>query len=191
MKVIAFNGSGRKDGNTAILLNVVLEELSKEGIETQLIQLAGKAPRGCIACYKCFENKDRKCAVTTDELNEYLAKMIGADGILLGSPVYFADATAGIKALIERCGMVSRANGDLFKRKVGAAVAAVRRAGAIRTFDTLNHLFQHAQMFVVGSSYWNVGIGRDPGAVKEDAEAIRTMQTLGQNMAWLLKKIHG
>jgi len=191
MKVIAFNGSGRKDGNTALLLNVVLDELLKEGIETQLIQLAGKAPRGCIACYKCFENKDRKCAVTTDELNEYLAKMIGADGILLGSPVYFADATAGIKALIERCGMVSTANGGLFKRKVGAAVAAVRRAGAIRTFDTLNHLFQHGQMIVVGSSYWNVGIGRDPGAVKEDAEAMRTMQTLGQNMAWLLKKIHG
>ncbi len=191
MKVVAFNGSGRKDGNTALLLNVVLDELSKEGIGTELIQLAGKAPRGCIACYKCFENKDRRCAVTTDELNEYLGKMIEADGILLGSPVYFADATAGIKALIERCGMVSTANGGLFKRKVGAAVAAVRRAGAIRTFDTLNHLFQHGQMIVVGSSYWNVGIGRDPGAVKEDAEAMRTMQTLGQNMAWLLKKIHG
>lgn len=191
MKVIAFNGSGRKDGNTAILLKVVLDELSNAGIETEMIQLAGKAPRGCIACYKCFENKDRKCAVTTDELNEYLAKMVEADGILLGSPVYFADATAGIKALIERCGMVSAANGGLFKRKVGAAVAAVRRAGAIRTFDTMNHLFQHGQMIVVGSSYWNVGIGRDPGAVKEDAEGIRTMQTLGQNMAWLLKKIHG
>jgi multimeric flavodoxin WrbA len=190
MKVIAFNGSGRKDGNTAILLNVVIEELSKEDIETELIQLAGKAPQGCIACYKCFEKKDQKCAVTTDRLNDYLSKMIEADGILLGSPVYFADATAGIKALIERCGMVSTANGGLFKRKVGAAVAAVRRAGAIRTFDTLNHLFQHGQMIVVGSSYWNVGMGRDPGQVKEDAEAIRTMQTLGQNMAWLLKKIH-
>jgi multimeric flavodoxin WrbA len=190
MKVVAFNGSGRKDGNTAILLNVVLGELSKEGIETELIQLAGKAPQGCIACYKCFDNKDQKCAVTTDRLNEYLAKMIEADGILLGSPVYFADATAGIKALIERCGMVSGANGGLLKRKVGAAVAAVRRAGAIHTFDTLNHLFQHAQMIIVGSSYWNVGIGRDPGQVKEDAEAIRTMETLGKNMAWLLKKIH-
>jgi len=189
MKVIAFNGSGRKDGNTAILLNVVLEELSKEGVETELIQLAGKAPHGCIACYKCFENKDRKCAVTKDSLNDYLTKMIEADGILLGSPVYFADASAAIKALIERCGMVSTANGGLFKRKVGAAVAAVRRAGAIRAFDTMNHLFQHGQMIVVGSSYWNVGIGRDPGAVKEDAEAIRTMQTLGQNIAWLLKKI--
>jgi multimeric flavodoxin WrbA len=110
MKVIAFNGSGRKDGNTAILLNVVLGELSNEGIETELVQLAGNSPHGCIACYKCFENKDQKCAVSTDSINEYLAKMIEADGILLGSPVYFADATAGIKALIERCGMVSAAN---------------------------------------------------------------------------------
>ena len=191
MKVIAFNGSGRKDGNTAILLNVVLEEVSKEGIETELIQLAGKAPQGCIACYKCFEKKDQKCAVTKDTLNEYLAKMIEAEGIVLGSPVYFADATAGIKALVERCGMVSTANGGLFKRKVGAAVAAVRRAGAMRTFDTLNHLFQHQQMIVVGSSYWNVGMGRDPGHVKDDAEGLRTMQVLGQNMAWLLKKIRG
>ena len=141
MKAIAFNGSARKDGNTAILLNAVLGELSNEGIETELIQLAGRSPQGCIACYKCFENKDQKCAATTDSLNEYLAKMIEADGILLGSPVYFADATAGIKALIERCGMVSTANGGLFKRKVGAAVAAVRRAGAVCTFDTLNHLF--------------------------------------------------
>ena len=190
MKVVAFNGSGRKDGNTCILLNIVLGELTKEGIETELIQLAGKAPQGCIACYKCFDNKDQKCAVTTDRLNEYLAKMIEADGILLGSPVYFADASASIKALIERCGMVSGANGGLLKRKAGAAVAAVRRAGAIRAFDTMNHLFQHAQMIIVGSSYWNLGIGRDPGQVKDDGEATRTMETLGKNMAWLLKKIH-
>jgi multimeric flavodoxin WrbA len=189
MKVVAFNGSGRKDGNTAILLNAVLSEISKEGIGTEMIQLAGKAPQGCIACYKCFEKKDGKCAVTKDLLNEFLAKMIEADGILLGSPVYFADATAGIKALIERCGMVSTANGGLFKRKVGAAVAAVRRAGAVHSFDTMNHLFEHQQMIIVGSSYWNVGMGRDPGQVKDDAEGLRTMQALGQNMAWLLKKI--
>jgi multimeric flavodoxin WrbA len=116
--------------------------------------------------------------------------MIEADGMVLGSPVYFADATAGIKALIERCGMVSAANGGLFTRKVGAAVAAVRRAGAIRAFDTMNYLFQHGQMIVVGSSYWNVGIGRNPGQVKDDAEGLQTMETLGKNMAWLLKKIH-
>lgn len=189
MKVIAFNGSARKNGNTAILLNTVLDELKKEGIETELVQLAGKAPKGCIACYKCMKNKDSKCAVTDDKLNEYLAKILDAEGVLLGSPVYFTDATAGIKALIERCGMVAMANGGLLKRKVGAGVAVARRAGAIRTFTTLNSLFLHAQMIVVGSSYWNVAIGRNPGDAEKDAEGIQTMKTLGQNMAWLMKKI--
>ena len=189
MKVIAFNGSARKNGNTAILLNTVLDELKKDGIETELVQLAGKAPKGCVACFKCMKNKDRKCAVTDDHLNEYLAKLLDAEGILLGSPVYFTDATAGIKALIERCGMVAMANGGLLKRKVGAGVAVARRAGAIRTFTTLNSLFLHAQMIVVGSSYWNVAIGRDPGDAEKDAEGIQTMKTLGQNMAWLMKKI--
>jgi multimeric flavodoxin WrbA len=190
MKVIAFNGSGRKNGNTAILLQTVLNELLQEGIETEFIQLAGKPLQGCIACYKCFENKDQKCSVTTDSLNEYLAKMIESDGILLGSPVYITDITAGMKALIERCGLVSTANGGLFQRKVGAAVVAMRRAGAIRTFDTLNHLFLNNQMIIPGSTYWNVGIGRDPGQVKDDQEGIQTMKTLGKNMAWLLKKLH-
>jgi multimeric flavodoxin WrbA len=190
MKVIAFNGSARKNGNTAILLNTVLSELKGEGIETELVQLAARAPKGCVACYKCMKNKDRKCAVTDDSLNEYLAKALDADGILLGSPVYFTDATAGIKALIERFGMVSMANGGLLKRKVGAAVAVARRAGAIRTFTSLNSLFLHAQMIVVGSSYWNVGIGRDPGEVEKDAEGIQTMKTLGQNMAWVMKRLY-
>jgi multimeric flavodoxin WrbA len=190
MKVVAFNGSSRKDGNTAILLGTVLGELAREGIETELIQMAGKPLQGCMACYKCFENKDRKCSVNSDKLNEYLGKMIEADGMVLGSPVYYADATATIKALIERCGFVSAANGGLFTHKVGAAVAAVRRAGAIRTFDTLNHLFQYSQMFIVGSTYWNIGIGRNPGEVKDDIEGIRTMENLGKNMAWLLKNIH-
>lgn len=189
MKVVAFNGSGRKDGNTTVLLQTVLEELAKEGIETELIQLAGAPLQGCIACYKCFQNKDRKCAVTDDKFNEYLEKIIEANGILLGSPVYFADVSASMKALIERCGFVSTANNGLLTRKVGASVAAVRRAGAIRTFDTMNHLFQYSQMFIVGSTYWNVGIGRGPGHVKEDAEGIKTMENLGRNMAWLLKKI--
>ena len=190
MKVVAFNGSSRKDGNTAILLNTVLAELEKEGMETELVQLAGSPLQGCIACFKCFENKDKRCAVTKDKLNEYLEKMISADGIVLGTPVYYADASATIKALIERCGFVSAANGGLFIHKAGAAVAAVRRAGAIRAFDTLNHLFQYSQMFVVGSTYWNVGIGRNPGDVKNDEEGLKTMENLGKNMAWLLKKIH-
>jgi len=190
MRVVAFNGSGRKNGNTAILLETVLAELSQEGIGTEFIQLSGKSLQGCMACYKCFKNRDQKCSVTTDNLNEYLAKMIESDGILLGSPVYFTDVTAGMKALIERCGLVSTANGGLFKRKVGAAVVAVRRAGAIRTFDTLNHLFLYNEMIVPGSTYWNVGIGRDPGQVRDDPEGIQTMKNLGKNMAWLIKKLH-
>jgi multimeric flavodoxin WrbA len=190
MKVIAFNGSGRKDGNTAQLLQMVIDELEKENIETELNQLAGKRLEGCIACYKCFQNKDKQCSIDSDDLNAFLAKMIESDGILLGSPVYFADLTSNIKALIDRAGLVSTANGGLLKRKVGAAVAAVRRAGAVRTFDSMNHLFLYSQMIVPGSSYWNVGIGLQPGDVQEDQEGMRTMQTLGENMAWLLKKIN-
>ena len=189
MKVLAFNGSARKNGNTATLLNTVLEVMASEGIETELIQLGAKPPRGCISCFKCMQNKDQKCAVTDDKLNEYMAKALDADGILLGSPVYFTDATAGARALIERFGMVAMANGGLLKRKVGAAVAVARRAGAIRTFTSLNSLFLHAQMIVVGSSYWNIGIGMNPGDVEKDAEGIQTMQTLGRNMAWVMKKI--
>jgi len=191
MKVVAFNGSARKDGNTAILLNYALTELQKEGIKTELVQLAGKNIRGCIACRKCFEKKDKRCSgVTNDIVNECIEKMIEADAIILGSPVYYSDLTAGMKALIERAGFVSRANDELFKRKVGAAVVAVRRAGAIHAFDSINHFFLITQMIVPGSDYWNVGIGRDIGEAEADVEGIQTMKTLGQNMAWLLKKLH-
>jgi len=190
MKVVAFNGSSRKDGNTAILLNLVLDQLKEERIETKLVQLAGEALSGCIACYKCAENRDQKCAVVKDRLNEYIAMMKEAQGILLGSPTYIADMTANMKALIERCTIVSRNNGDLFKRKVGAAVIAVRRAGSTHVLSSMNYFFLLNQMIVPGSSYWNMAIGRNPGEVKNDAEGIQTMKTLGQNMAWLVKKIH-
>lgn len=189
MKVVAFNGSARKGGNTATLLKQVLEEIAREGIETELIELAGRAVPGCIACYKCFERKNRQCAVDNDIINEAIARMSEADGILLGSPTYFADVSASMKGLIERCGMVSRANGDMFKRKVGAGVVAVRRAGASHVFSSLNNFFTIGQMIIVGSSYWNIGIGRDPGEVLNDQEGIKTMQDLGRNMAWLIKKI--
>jgi multimeric flavodoxin WrbA len=191
MHVVAFNGSPRKDGNTTRLINCVLEELQSEGIGTELVQLGGSRLRGCIACYKCRENRDGRCTLDDDALNEYVAKMVAADGIILGSPTYFADVTAEMKALIDRAGFVTRANGDLLKRKVGAAVVAVRRAGSIHVFDTLNHFFLIGQMIVPGSSYWNLGIGREKGQVEEDAEGMRTMSTLGQNMAWLLKTMRG
>lgn len=189
MKVIAINGSARKQGNTAILINHVFSELEKEGVETELIELAGKKIRGCTACYKCFDNKDRKCAVKNDIVNDCIEKMAEADGIILGSPTYFADITSEMKALIERAGFTSMANGSMFKRKVGAAVVAVRRGGAIHAFDSINHFFHINQMIVPGSSYWNMGMGREIGDVDKDEEGIRNMKNLGENMAWLLKKI--
>lgn len=189
IKVIAFNGSARKDGNTAILIKQVLGELEKEGIETELIQLAGTQVQGCIACSECKETLDQRCAVTSDSVNEYIAKMLEADGIILGSPTYFADLTPELKALIDRAGIVARANGDMFRRKVGAAVVTMRRAGAIHAFDSINHFFFIGQMIVPGSSYWNIGIGHAIGEVQNDAEGMATMTTLGKNMAWLLKKL--
>lgn len=191
MKVVAFSGSARKGGNTAQLLNLALAELAAHGIETELVELAGQPIHGCIACYKCFKEKNRRCAVEKDIINDCIAKMDAADGILLGSPTYFADVSASMKALIERCGMVSRANGDMFKRKVGAGVVAVRRAGAYHVFSSLNAFFLIGQMIVVGSSYWNIGIGREVGEVAGDAEGVKTMKDLGQNMAWLLEKVRG
>ena len=189
MKVIAFSGSARKDGNTAILLSMVLDELKAAGIETELYQLAGKPIQGCIACMKCFENKNKRCAVDKDIVNECIQKMVEADGILLGSPTYFADLSASMKALIERAGMVGRANSDLYQRKVGGGVVAVRRAGAYHVFSSLNAFFLIGQMIVPGSSYWNLAHGRLPGEVKTDEEGVKTMKQLGQNMAWLMKQL--
>lgn len=189
MKVVALNGSARKDGNTAILINLVFDELKKEGIETELIQLAGNPIAGCIACYKCFKNKNRRCSVDKDMLNDIIEKMLKADGIILGSPTYFSDVSSGMRAFIERCGFVARANDYMFKYKVGAGVVAVRRAGAIPAFNSLMLFLHYMQMMIPGSSYWNIAIGRDPGEVLKDEEGVQTMKTLGQNMAWLLKKV--
>ena len=188
MKVVAFNGSPRQEGNTATLLGVVLMELHSQGIETELVHLKGPLS-GCIACFQCFEKKDGRCAQKKDMINECIEKMSGADGIILGSPTYFADLTPELKALIDRAGFVAKANGDMFKRKAGAAVVAVRRAGAIHVFDSINHFFLISQMIIPGSSYWNIGMGLQEKDVEKDAEGIEIMRTLGQNMGWLLKKI--
>jgi len=189
MKAIAFNGSARKDGNTTMLLKRVLEVLKTEGFETELIQLAGQQLRGCNTCRACYETKNKLCIIENDNVNEYITKMTEADCIILGSPVYFSMMTPELKALIDRAGYVAKANNDMFKHKVGAAVVAVRRAGAILTFDAINNFFLISQMIVPGASYWNIGIGRNKGEVENDLEALRTMDNLGQNMAWLIKKI--
>ncbi|MHC4289125.1 MAG: flavodoxin family protein [Planctomycetota bacterium] len=189
MKVLGINGSPRKGGNTEILIRKVFEPLEAAGIETELIQIGGRAVRGCIACFKCRELNNGTCVITNDPINEILEKMREADGIILGSPTYFTDVTAEMKALIDRAGFVSYSNGAL-KRKVGAAVVAVRRGGATHVFDTLNHFFQINQMFVVGSTYWNMCYGLQPGEVSDDEEGMTNMTNLGESMAFLLKKLN-
>ena len=190
MKVVAFNGSPRKKGNTELLIKEVLKVLEEKGIETELIQVGGKKVNGCIACMKCRKKKDGKCHQDNDLINECIRKMIKADGIIIGSPTYFADLTSETKALIDVAGYAIRGAGNPLKRKIGAAVVAVRRAGAIHTFDSINHFFLINEMIVPGSSYWNIGLGLAPGDVKTDDEGLMTMQTLGANMAWLMKKIN-
>lgn len=189
MKVIAFNGSPRVNGNTHQALEMVLEELRKEGIETELIDICREDMHACRACGACKRNMDEKCIMGDDRLNEYVQKVKAADGILIGSPVYFGSMTAQTKALIDRLGYIAMANGAMFKRKVGAALAINRRAGALCTFDEINKLFLISQMIVPGSSYWNVGNALKPGDIASDEEGERIFRTLGQNMAWLLKKL--
>jgi multimeric flavodoxin WrbA len=188
MKVVGFNGSPRRDGNTSILIRRVFQELEQAGIQTESVQLSDKEIRGCIACYKCIENKDQRCAVKDDAANEYIAKILEADGVLLGSPVYFADLTPEMKALIDRTGFVSRANGGLYKNKVGASLIAVRRTGAIHTMDSMNHFFLSAEMVIAGRA---ICLGREKGEVEKDKEGMKMVRALGQRMAWLLKKLHG
>ena len=189
MKVIAFNGSSRKDGNTATLIERVLQVLKSKKIATELVQLAGTQIKGCNACRTCYSTKNKRCIIEDDKVNEYIQKMIEADGIILGAPVYFSMMTPEMKALIDRARYVSRANDGLFKRKIGAAVVAVRRAGGISTFDAINHFFLISQMIVPGSSYWNIGVGSKKGDVENDEEGMKTMEDLGTNIAWLIMKL--
>ncbi len=190
MKVVIFNGSPRKEGNTHQCLQIVIKELENFGIECEYIWIGMDKIQGCISCYQCAKNRDKRCGVNTDKLNEYLEKMIEADGIILGSPTYFADVSTRMKALIERAGLVSKINGGLLKHKIGAAVVAVRRAGATHVFSSINYFFLISQMFVVGSSYWNLGIGLNPGDIMNDKEGITTFKDLGQNFAFLLQKLN-
>ena len=189
MKIVAFNGSARKDGNTALLLKRVLRGLETEGFKTELVQLAGEQISGCTGCRTCFKTRNNRCTIETDKVNLYIRKMMKADGIILGSPTYFGMMSPQTKALIDRSGYVARAQPDMLKRKVGAAVVAVRRAGGMTTFDALNHFFLINQMIVPGSSYWNIGIGNKKGEVEKDEEGMKTMDDLAKNMAWLIKKI--
>jgi multimeric flavodoxin WrbA len=185
MKVVAINGSPRPGGNTEIMLKKVLEPLETAGWDTEYLRIGGKAVRGCMACMKCIEKRNGRCIIEGDAINDYLEKMCAADAIILGSPTYFADVTAELKALIDRAGFVALANGGAFSGKIGAAVVAVRRGGGTHVFDTINHMFQISSMIVPGSLYWNLGVGCQKGEVLGDEEALRNMRHLGETIAWL------
>jgi multimeric flavodoxin WrbA len=189
MKVIAFNGSPRRRGNTYMALEAVLEEVEAEGIEVELVQMGCEDIRGCKACGSCTKNKDERCVLDEDKVNDWIQMVKGADGIIIGSPTYFGGMTAQTKAFVDRVGYVCRANGNMLRRKVGAAVAVSRRAGNLNTFDEINRFFLIGEMIVPGSTYWNVVNALKLGEAAGDEEGMRTMRNLGRNVAWLVKRL--
>jgi len=190
MKVVAFNGSPRVNGNTSQSLKFVLAELESEGIETEFVQLGGRKVFGCLACGKCREVKDNRCARKDDEMNSFIQKIEEADGILIGSPTYFSNVSSEVKALIDRCGYVSGSNdGVILRGKVAAGVVSARRAGSTFAYSAINLFFGKCETIICTSNYWNMTLSRDPGDVQNDAEGIKTFQLLGKNMAKLLKQV--
>ena len=189
MKMLAFNGSPNKNGNTYHAINLVAAELEKEGIETEIVQVGDKAIRGCIACYQCLKNQDERCAIKGDEVNEWIQKMKQADAIILGSPVHYSAINGTMKSFLDRAFFVTGVNGGLLRHKVGAAVVAVRRSGGLPTFDQLNHFLNYSEMLLATSNYWNVIHGRAPGEALQDEEGMQIMRVLGKNMVWLMKLV--
>jgi multimeric flavodoxin WrbA len=187
MKVIAINGSPHKEGNTFHALNMVGTELLAAGIEFEIIHIGHKEIHGCMACNNCSKNRDEKCSQIPDIVNDCIQKMKEADGILIGSPVYYSGIAGTMKCFLDRVFYVAGSNGNLFRHKVGAALVAVRRSGGSATLDSMNHYLTYSEMILATSSYWNIIHGRSPGEVEDDAEGVQIMQTLGRNMAWLLK----
>jgi multimeric flavodoxin WrbA len=189
MYVVAFNGSPKAEGNTYHAIKIVTDALEKDGISTEIIHVGDKNIRGCIACGGCVKNLDEKCIIK-DEVNDLIQKMKNADGIIIGSPTYYASIAGTMKCFLDRAFYVGGANSGLFRHKVGASVVAVRRSGEVAVFDHLNHYFTLAEMFVPGSNYWNGIHGRAPGEALQDTEGVQTMRVLGKNMAYLMKKLN-
>ena len=192
MKVVAFNGSPRKNGNTFHSLKTVLDELEKEGIETEIVNVGGKTIKGCMGCGQCAKNRDEKCIYDKDDVNKWIQKMKEADGVILSSPVYFSAIGGTMKCFLDRAFMVTGVNDYMLRHKVGASVIAVRRSGGVPAFDQLNNYLNCSEMVLPSSNYWNVAYGLRPGDVNEDEEGKQIMRVLGKNMAWILKLIeHG
>ncbi|MFC1908526.1 flavodoxin family protein [Chloroflexota bacterium] len=187
MKAIGIVGSPRENGNTEIITRHTLKSVKEEGIETELIRLAGLDIRPCTACMACAE--EETCPIGDDVLPIY-EKMKVADAIILASPVYYGSATAYIKALMERTGYISRHSGNKFEGKVGGPLVVARRAGKNFTFAQLTYWFQILGFYIPGSTYWNVAFGRDIGSVEKDEEGMSTAWTFGKNVAFLVKKLN-
>lgn len=188
MKVVAFNGSPKKEGNTYHAIKMVAEELEKEKIEVEIIHVGNKVIRGCLACNGCVRNQNEKCVIN-DEVNDWIQKMKEADGIILGSPVHYASVGATMKAFLDRSSYVTSVNKSMLRHKVGAAVVAVRRSGGVPTFNMLNNYINYAEMLMPTSNYWSVIHGAAPGEVEQDEEGKQIMRVLGKNMAWLMKLV--
>ena len=190
MKVVAINGSPKKEGNTYIGINLAAEELKKEGIEVEIIHVGNKVIRGCTACGGCSKNKNEKCIFDDDIVNESIQKMKNADGIILASPVHYSAIAGTMKSFLDRVFFVSGANGGMFRHKTGVSIAAVRRSGGLPTFNQLNNYIHYSEMIMPNSNYWNVIHGGAPGEALKDDEGIQIMRILGKNMAWLIKLIN-
>ncbi len=192
MKVVAFNGSPNREGNTWHAIRMVLAELENAGIATEIVHVGNKTVRGCTACYQCAKNRNEQCVLPGDEVNEWVRKMKEADGIILGSPVHYAAIGGTMKSFLDRAFFVAGSNNGMFRHKVGASVVAVRRSGGIPAFEQLNNYLNYSEMLMPTSNYWNVIHGRAPGEVEQDMEGVQIMRVLGKNMAWLLKLVeHG
>lgn len=187
MKVVAFNGSPKKAGNTYNVIKTVASELEKEGIEVEIIHVGNKIVRGCLACGGCSRKQNERCVIETDGVNEWVQKMKEADGIILGSPVHYSAIAGTMKSFLDRAFFVASSNGGMFRHKIGASVVAVRRSGGIPVFDQLNNFINYSEMIMPTSNYWNVAYGTEPGEVTQDEEGMQIMRVLGKNMAWTMK----
>ena len=189
MKVVAFNGSPKKNGNTYKSIEIVAKELEKENIEVEIIHVGNKLIRGCLACGGCSKNMNERCVIENDEVNEWVAKMKEADGIILGSPVHYSAIAGTMKSFLDRAFLVTSVNKGMLRHKVGVSVVAVRRSGGVPVFDQLNNYINYSEMLMPTSNYWNVVYGRTPNEVLKDDEGMQIMRVLGKNMSWLMKLV--